>query len=178
MYRNGRYKSASEAFIHLPQLKTQYSQYKAPIVGNQRVESKPVIHHKPQKPLEIKWETKRYVNTADPNVWGPPFWFSYHNGAAHYPVKASKYHKERMKGVILGIPVLMPCVGCKPHAIAYIESRMSEMDHIVSGREPLSRFFVDFHNKVNERYRKRIVSYEEAKKMYNNGINISKMVYK
>lgn len=117
------------------------------------------------------------VNTDDPKVWGPAFWFTLHNGAARYPVKASQIHKERMKGFILGIPYMLPCEKCKTHAIAYIESRMNEMDKIISGRKSLFDFFVEFHNKVNQRYGKKIYSDEEAYLIYTKPRKITVMKY-
>ena len=45
----------------------------------------------------MKWTTLQYANSSDPNVWGPAFWFTLHNGAARYPIKASPICKESMK---------------------------------------------------------------------------------
>ena len=122
---------------------------------------------------DMKLTTKTYKNTSNPAVWGPSFWFTLHNGASKYPVNASKNYQERMKGFILGIPMMLPCPGCKPHAIAYIESIKPKLDSIVSGRDNLFEFFVDFHNEVNDRYNKRNIGYDEAYKMYRQGVRLT-----
>lgn len=106
------------------------------------------------------------TTTTDPRVWGPPFWFSLHVSAAHYPVQPSKIVRERMKNRILAIPYEIPCAACRPHASAFIEKHRDSLDQIVSGRDSLGRFYVDFHNAVNRRYNKPEWTYEQAYKKY------------
>jgi hypothetical protein len=103
----------------------------------------------------------------NPISWGPPFWYTLHNGAYHYPEHAGPLHAERMKNFIIGIPIMVPCVTCKEHATAFIEKNRNKLNDICSSRDSLFKFFVDFHNKVNERYKKPILSYEEAYSIYN-----------
>lgn len=131
------------------------------------------IKNKNTQLTDMRLKTKTYKNTSNPAVWGPSFWFTLHNGSSKYPVKASKIHQERMKGFILGIPMMLPCSGCKPHAIAYIESIKPKLNTIVSGRDNLFKFFVDFHNEVNERYNKKKMGYHEAYKMYSQGVRLT-----
>ena len=106
------------------------------------------------------------TGSANPKVWGPPFWFTLHNSAVHYPIQASPIVKERMKHRILAIPYEIPCSNCRPHAIDFIEKNRDMLNNIVSGRHTLFQFYVDFHNKVNERYGKPIWTYEQAYEMY------------
>lgn len=111
---------------------------------------------------------KRYdsfQDTTNPDVWGPLFWFTLHNGASVYPIQATEIQKDMMRGFIYGIPSMLPCNTCKIHANNYIQSH--NIDNIIKGRESLFKWFVDFHNKVNVRTNKRYVPLEEAKAMYN-----------
>jgi hypothetical protein len=105
-------------------------------------------------------------NTSDPKIWGPPFWFSLHVSAAHYPIQPSSIVRERMKCRILAIPYEIPCATCRPHASAYIEKYRSELDNIVATRHNLGQFYVDFHNQVNKRYGKPEWTYEQAYRYY------------
>ena len=73
---------------------------------------------------------------------------------------------------------MLPCAVCQVHATNHIEKNKEHLDDICSGRDKLFKFFVDFHNIVNKRYNKRIVSVEEAKRMYNGGIEVSTMTLK
>ena len=127
--------------------------------------------------LDMKWTTVEYANPSDPSVWGPAFWFTLHNGAARYPIKASLICAERMKGFILGMPVMIPCEKCQDHATSYIEANYCRLDEIVSGREQLFNFFVSFHNYVNERYNKPIMSNEDAYALYTSNVNVTKLEY-
>lgn len=127
--------------------------------------------------LELKWETFEGAGSS-PSVFGPPLWFTLHNSSNNYPINPSPIVKERMKNIIIGIPILLPCANCKDHATAYIESNFDKLDDIVSTRDKLFNFFVDFHNHVNKRYDKKTYSYEEAKELYNGKVKVSKLSYK
>jgi hypothetical protein len=102
----------------------------------------------------------------NPLLWGPPFWYTLHNGAYHYPEHAGPLHIERMKNFILAIPIMVPCTTCKEHATAFIDKHRPKLDNICAGKDTLFKFFVDFHNQVNKRYGKPELSYEEAYNIY------------
>ena len=125
----------------------------------------------------LTWKTNEYNNMVNPNVWGPAFWLILHTGASNYPISASPITKKRMKGFILGIPSMLPCATCSDHATIHIEEHKDELDNICSGRETLFKFFVDFHNIVNERYGKKYVSLEDAYKMYNGSVSVNILSY-
>ena len=121
--------------------------------------------------LEINQSQMKQIipesGAANPKVWGPPYWYSLHNSAAHYPINASPLVKQRMKGRILAIPYEISCRTCQPHASAYIETiSEGELDSIVSGRDNLFKFYVDFHNSVNVRLGKPTWTYEQAYNQY------------
>ena len=106
------------------------------------------------------------IRSVDPKVWGPPLWYTLHNGAAHYPESASPICAARMKGFILGLPYLISCEECSNHARAYIEKNQQNLDAICSGRNNLFAFWVDMHNRVNARHGKPAMSVEEAANLY------------
>jgi hypothetical protein len=142
------------------------------------IHRKPVHHHHHHdKKTHIKWETKEYTAMTDPRVWGRPFWFSLHSSAAHYPVKASNMVRDLMVGRLLALPFEIPCAKCRPHASAFIEANKGKLFDICSGRDKLFNFYVDFHNKVNQRYNKPVLSYEQARKIWMGGIKVSTMSY-
>ena len=106
------------------------------------------------------------TNSSLPNIWGPQLWYSLHNGAAKYPIKASNFYINKMKGFILGIPYILPCEKCSEHANNFIEKHYNQLDNICSGRVKLFDFFVDFHNEVNRINHKVNMSYEDAYNLY------------
>ena len=105
-------------------------------------------------------------NNKNPSVWGPHFWFSLHFGALNYPSLANPSTIERMKNLIIGIPCMLPCDTCRDHAISFIEENKDFLDYICSSRDNLFKFFVDFHNYVNKRQNKPLMSYDDAYKLY------------
>ena len=105
--------------------------------------------------------------SSNPLVWGPLFWYTLHNSAIHYPVNASPLVKQRILNRIQAIPYEVPCKTCQIHASAYIESLSDyDLDKIVSGRDNLFKFYVDFHNAVNTRLGKPIWTYQQALNYY------------
>ena len=137
----------------------------------------PVLVEQPPVKMNMKCTTLQNANSKHPDVWGPAFWFSLHNGASVYPVKATPICAERMKGCIIGIPIMIPCEKCQDHATAYIEQNYHHLNEIVSCRQNLFNFFVSFHNYVNERYGKPQMGYEEAYDLYTGGVNVTKFSY-
>lgn len=130
-----------------------------------------------EEKVNLDWTVMNYTNSGNPEVWGPAFWFTLHNSSVRYPVNASHITKERMKGFILGLPVMIPCEICSEHATAHIIGNYDKLDDICSGREKLFKFFVDFHNYVNKRYNKPIMGYKEAYALYTNGARVTKLSY-
>lgn len=120
---------------------------------------------KPKQDTNVQMKTSHFA-TSNPKVWGPPFWYTLHVSAAHYPLEASPLVKERMKGRILSIPYEIPCPTCRDHASAFVEKHRDTLDKIVSGKHDLGKFYVDFHNAVNKRYGKPEWSYKQAYDYY------------
>ena len=136
----------------------------------------------PSQPTKVRlnWtpvdEKEERRSLGDPDVWGPAFWFSLHNGANQYPLEASPCVVDRTVGFIRGLPMMLPCIECKEHANRYIAEHDASLHTICKTRESLFKFYVDFHNSVNERKSKPRMSVEEAKQLYN-GYTLSSLKY-
>ena len=125
--------------------------------------------------LNIKKDNLK--NNSQPHVFGPPLWFILHVSSFNYPDNPSTVVKKNMEYIIKGLPVLIPCQKCKEHATQYIEKNIDKISEIVSSKKNIFEFFVDFHNYVNQRYNKKIMSYDEAYKLYSTEI-VNKFTYK
>lgn len=134
--------------------------------------------NKDNSKTKIKYEKKDYVNTKEPHVFGPPIWFTIHISAAHYPLDPSIICKEHAIMFIRSIPYILPCHQCFLHAQEYI-SRFSkdELLKIVSTRKSYFEWGVYFHNFVNKRLNKKILSVKDAYNIYMNGEDLSVMKY-
>ena len=127
--------------------------------------------------MQVRYKILKHANPGNPAVWGPAFWFSLHNGATKYPIKPTPTWKYRMKSFIKGIPVMVPYEKCADHATAYIESQSNRLDDIVSTRNKLFVFFVEFHNFVNARLGKPNIPLEAANKLYKGTANVLTVEY-
>lgn len=130
-----------------------------------------------KKELDMTWKTEEGLNTNNPKVWGPAFWFYLHTSSAYYPENPSNIVRERMKGRILALPYELPCSSCRQHAIAFVEFYRDRLDDIVSSNQKLFNFYVDFHNHVNARYGKREWTYDEARAVYTGQAKLTYLSY-
>ena len=107
-------------------------------------------------------------NTTSPEIFGPPVWFTLHNGSVHLPNEISPVSLSRIKNFIEGIPdMLVVCLKCSESARAFIERRKNTINSLKTG-DDVFRFYVDFHNYVNEKLGKPIMGYDTARKLYLN----------
>lgn len=127
------------------------------------------------KPHEVKISTIT-GETSDPKIWGPPFWFTLHVSAVHYPENPSQIVRERMKQRILAIPYELPCSTCRPHALAFLDLYKNELDRVVSNKHELGKFYTEFHNQVNERYGKEKWTYEKVFQVYSGNVKVSRSI--
>lgn len=103
---------------------------------------------------------------TSPSVFGPPAWFTYHNGSAHLPESLSKSEQIQMYNFVQGIPLMTPCGVCQPHASKYIRDHDAELREAIKTRDGMFEWFVDFHNFVNARNGKPQLSLTEARTLY------------
>jgi hypothetical protein len=108
--------------------------------------------------------TKR--RNINPAFWGPQLWLYLHTAAACYPLYPNEQEINDMVAWIKTLPVTLPCDSCKMHFKEYIEQNEDQLKTICSSQTALFQFFVDIHNKVNNRNGKRSITYEEARQMY------------
>lgn len=120
--------------------------------------------------LIIKKTRSDVKNTVNPQVWGPSLWLFLHITSVNYVY--SKESSKMMKNFIIALPYTLPCNDCSEHARKYIKDSLNILDNVCSSRNNLFKFFVDFHNYVNQRHNKPIFSYQEAWNMYSEGVNI------
>jgi hypothetical protein len=111
-------------------------------------------------PGQPKW-------TRDPKLWGPHLWAYLHYSASNYPDNPTEEQIKEMMNWLTCLPVTIPCSECSKHYKNYIQQNRTNLPAICSTKNNLFRFLVDIHNKVNERYGKPKLSYEDAWKLYN-----------
>ena len=92
-----------------------------------------------REPIYMNVITRRQPATVgysfDPEVFGPSFWFTLHNGSTSYPINPSQFVKLGMKNLLINLPLLIPCINCREHFYAFLRS--SDIDSDVSSKENL-----------------------------------------
>jgi hypothetical protein len=120
--------------------------------------------------MTIKTST---FQTADPQIFGPPLWFSLHNMANAFPEFPNELEKKMAKTLLTNLTVLIPCEECQEHTVAYLKDK--NLNDLVKNRDTLFNFFWKFHNFVNQRTGKAEISLEKANYLFgsNNTFEIS-----
>jgi hypothetical protein len=95
------------------------------------------------------------------SIWGPSAWRFLHAVTFAFPEVPSEEHKEAARALFRSLKLLLPCGDCCTHYCSGFEA--DPVDKHLESRETLSRWLVDFHNKVNARLGKPEFSFEKAK---------------
>lgn len=97
-----------------------------------------------------------------PPIWGNVYWKVIHFTCFSFPNEPTESDKNTLKVFLETIVDLLPCPGCRKHAKTYITNNKPNLN----SRLPILFWSFDFHNDVNKRTGKRVLSHDECiKKM-------------
>ena len=99
------------------------------------------------------------VDTLPKKGWGPKFWRCLHLMAESFPLEPTEYDKIRYREWLSITLELLPCMECRKHANQY----MQENPINFKTREEFAMYVYNFHNEVNRRLGKPIISMDEYK---------------
>jgi len=99
-----------------------------------------------------------------PDTWGPPLWYQMHMKTFAYPKNPTEKDKDEIREFFRGIINFLPCEACKEHYIAFLQKRPIRYQY--DNRDNLIKWLIDLHNEVNTRTGKRVLSYQEARLIY------------
>lgn len=99
--------------------------------------------------------------------WGPAGWTFLHVVSWTYPENPTNQEREEMYVFLHAFSKVLPCKRCRRHWTESLVKAVasSESPHL-SSRAALTRFIVDAHNDVNRRLGKRVLSYDEARRLF------------
>lgn len=98
------------------------------------------------------------------NVWGPHLWFSLHTISFTYPIRPKETDKEEYKSFFIALQHVIPCSICKKNYKRHLKE--FPVDAHLNSRKDLVYWVIDLHNMVNSETGKRVISYEDAIKRY------------
>jgi hypothetical protein len=99
------------------------------------------------------------------SVWGPSVWYLFHTLAYKAIPENFTEIKNDLIQYIQRICANLPCPECTQHATEYMKQN-SRILSMITTKEQLHFFLVDFHNAVNARKQKSKFTYEEANEKY------------
>lgn len=101
----------------------------------------------------------------DPTLWGPSVWRSLHYITLGYPDTPTERHVRSARDLFTSLGSLLPCEKCRTNFVSHLATHPLS-DAVLSTRQTLVRWLIDFHNDVNRSIGKPIMSYDEALRMY------------
>jgi hypothetical protein len=125
----------------------------------------------------VRCEEKEYPSVFSPSVWGESVWFFLHVGSLACDALISDEDAERYWNFIEGIPLMLPCKKCSVHAQAFVDSERPNRRDITKSRDSLIDFFVKFHNAVNERQSKPLISREDIERLASGNVKVNTVRY-
>lgn len=94
--------------------------------------------------------------------WGPKLWNFIHACSFAFPQNPTPEEKKAFTGLLDSLRVLVPCPDCRNHYTTYLDKVPPPVD---CGEE-LQKWLIDFHNNVNARIGKDVVSPSEVFEKY------------
>lgn len=101
------------------------------------------------------------------SVWGPAIWYLFHTLSFKLKPIHFKEVKNELIDNFVSICNNLPCPECAEHA-------RKELKHLdkskITNKKELCMYFINFHNKVNVRTKKKIFTFDEFVSKYNTSV--------
>lgn len=95
---------------------------------------------------------------ANPEIWGTGAWTLLHCITATYPLRARPSIQQRYREFLTLLSQTLPCKKCRRHFRTYLR----RSPPCLRTRQAFKKWMIDFHNWVNERLGKPILTHETA----------------
>ena len=102
----------------------------------------------------------------EPEIWGPSGWTFLHTITLNYPDNPTEEDKMNHKDFFHNLKNVIPCPNCKEHY--NINLQKYPIDVNLESKEKLVKWLINIHNEVNIKNNKKIYSYDEVIKLYDN----------
>ena len=102
----------------------------------------------------------------EPEIWGPGAWTFLHTITLNYPNNPSEDDKQNHKDFFHNLKNVIPCPNCKEHY--NINLQKYPIDINLESKEKLVKWLINIHNEVNIKNNKKVYSYDEVIKLYDN----------
>ena len=98
------------------------------------------------------------------SIWGPKAWVFLHSITMNYPEKPTDEDKRNFDIFFSSIGKVLPCKICKKH----YENNLKINPINLNSKKELVTWLINIHNEVNKLNNKKIYTYNEVIKLYEN----------
>ena len=102
---------------------------------------------------------------VDPKVFGPGTWITTHVYSLVCEQSGRKRDYRQFASYTYRMIHALPCGKCRRHAVRYLDRHAIPMSKLEGS---IFRWTVDFHNSVNRRLKKPVVTEQQAREMFEN----------
>lgn len=122
----------------------------------------------PRFPAELTRMSFPSVSGLDVRVWGPAAWIWLHTVARQFPAQPSTSERVVAVRFLESFRDNIPCASCRAHFGGLVSETLREgpSSTVFAGGDSFFHATVDWHNAVNGRLGRRLVSHDEAHRMY------------
>lgn len=108
-----------------------------------------------------------------PPVFGPAMWNYLHTMTVAYPHEPTPEDKQNALDFLKAMSKTLPCPGCSHHCQRYFADHPPKVDNKMQFIE----YMIDFHNHVNQRLGKRVLTTKEAMEAMDGYLNRTRWVH-
>ena len=117
--------------------------------------------------FKYKKMSENYFSSKNTKIWGPHYWYVFHNISLNYPISPTKETQRNLKNFIFSIPYFLPYPLCSGSIQLFLEKNNLNLDYAVRSKKDLVYFFFCLHNFVNRKIGKEEFSIDDFEKKYN-----------
>jgi len=103
-------------------------------------------------------KTKTRKSHAHPEIWGQGTWVLLHCVTATYPLRVTPAVRDRYEQLLYSLSETLPCKKCRKHFAKHLTLSPPSLE----SRKAFMKWMIDFHNNVNHRLGKPVLTYREA----------------
>jgi len=107
---------------------------------------------------------KKPINTFEPAIWGPHFWFFIHTLAIEYPHHPNAITKKKYYDFITSLPLFIPVEKMGKDFEKMLDDY--PVTAYLDNRESLVKWTHFIHNKINDKLEKPTITLDEFYKHY------------
>ena len=104
------------------------------------------------------------VNTLDPRIWGPHYWFVLHTIALTYPERPNDVIKKKYYDFIQNLPLFLPVPSISNYFVTFLDKY--PVTPYLDSRSSFIKWMHFIHNQINLAVGTKQISLEESLRLY------------